>query len=167
MDFQRRVEDIPSSDGPAAMHRRRWLLVGPLGAVQYLTHWYPPGSAVIRVLGRDSELVNHPEGPYVHHPDGSLSMAVDLGYHSPVPYYEGHGMMDEACDVLGGPCYYDGSSLDAGYIAQRVAASGFDERVIWASLEGFYAEVFEQPREDIEAAADALVRHLADKAGPD
>ena len=37
-------------------------------------------------------------------------MPADIGYHSPVPTYEGQESLQEECKFLGGlPCYYDGS----------------------------------------------------------
>ena len=69
-------------------------------------------------------------------------MATDLGYHSPVPMYEGHMPMDGDCDWTDGPCYYDGTSLGAAkpmFIRQN---SG--EEALFEYLEAHWKNIFEE-----------------------
>jgi len=102
-------------------------------------------------------------------------MPADLGYHSPVPMYEGQepigatrvhwedGEFDgkrmklpkfeptdtfDPCPYLDGkPCYYDGSGLNAERIYNVLLAEGSDG--VWRELESYYRETFEN-----EAAAE-------------
>jgi len=68
-------------------------------------------------------------------------MAMDLGYHSKTPKYEGHTVMASECDVIKGACYYDGSTLNAEPVLDRLVNEG-DEGV-WDELESYYAKTFE------------------------
>lgn len=69
-------------------------------------------------------------------------MGADLGYHSPVPLYEGQSVSFEKCSRLGGkPCYYDGSSLNADNFIPEFLAGGID--AVWRKLEELYHERFE------------------------
>lgn len=66
-------------------------------------------------------------------------MPADLGYHSPIPVYEGHedyGRDD--CELIGCRCYYDGSGLNAERIYEVLRREG-DEGV-WRELEAYYDE---------------------------
>ena len=59
-------------------------------------------------------------------------MPADLGYHSPIPQYEGQMAMD--CHVLTcGKCYYDGSGLNANRIYDILREEGSDG--VWRELE--------------------------------
>jgi hypothetical protein len=62
--------------------------------------------------------------------------ASDIGYHSPVPMYEGQDPMSEKCTLLDGTCYYDGSTLNAGPILELLIAEGTE--ALWAKLEEEY-----------------------------
>ncbi len=64
----------------------------------------------------------------------------DVGYHSPTPTYEGQTCTDEACQVTGGKCYYDGSSLRAEEWAKRWLEDGTD--MIWMLLREQYERTF-------------------------
>jgi hypothetical protein len=44
----------------------------------------------------------------------------------------------DSCDVLEGPCYYDGSSLQARDVLEKWVASERDDEVIWAELAEYY-----------------------------
>ena len=59
--------------------------------------------------------------------------------HSRRPLHEGDE--PDRCDILEGPCYPDGSSLDARHLSLEWARAGFDDEVIWAELERRYAEM--------------------------
>ena len=52
----------------------------------------------------------------------------------------------ESCDVLEDGWYYDGSSLNAEPVYQRLLREGNDG--VWAELEGYYAEMFKERVEE-------------------
>ena len=116
------------SDNPATNYgihgvELRMYLGSPEGAVQFVLftgwHWLDG---------------NPPRNNPAHAP-----IPADLGYHSPVPHYDGQETLP--CDIIaGGRCYYDGSGLNA-YPVYEMLLRGGDEAV-WAYLEGYYAEVF-------------------------
>lgn len=65
---------------------------------------------------------------------------VDIGFHSPLPLYEGHALDDEECSALGGKCYYKSSDQ----LAQKAFDMflGYGERVLWSFLEREYENAF-------------------------
>lgn len=92
----------------------RMVLKGPIGATQFVvyTNWQLPHV--------QAELDAKPLGQFryiLHKP-----LAADIGYHSPHPQYEDQTAMP--CDVLGGLCYYDGSSLQAEEIFEVLLREG-------------------------------------------
>ena len=65
----------------------------------------------------------------------------DIGYHSPVPYYEGQEVIQQSCEYLNGkPCYYDGSSLNAVKYFDIMVREGSE--ALWKALEKYYDDVF-------------------------
>ena len=126
--FEKRVEFWPAYDETTNSHttnrgvcdvRIRFLLIGSAGATQFLmgTGWYLPS------VGRMGE------------PTGW-----DVGYHSPVPRYEGQTAMGD-CSALGGKvCYYDGSSLAAEPVLADLIARGED--AVWSVLLDRYNDLF-------------------------
>jgi hypothetical protein len=67
-------------------------------------------------------------------------LAADLGYHSPVPHYEGQTAND--CHLLpGGKCYYDGSSLQATEMFNHLRREGTDG--LWKRLAAYHAQLFQ------------------------
>lgn len=50
----------------------------------------------------------------------------DIGYHSPTPKYEGQSSMNAECEFIKGPCYYDGSSLNAEPIYWKLVNEGHE-----------------------------------------
>lgn len=123
----------------------RWYVKGPLGVVQFVlyTGWYADvigkpdlgWQALATSKKRHADLLDVP-------------MPADVGYHSPKPMYEGQSPMGD-CELLGRPCYYDGSSLNAGrYFAILVHEGG---EALWKALEEYYHERFEA-REEKEAS---------------
>lgn len=110
----------------------RFVLKGDKGAVQFylLTSWHLPHV--------QEELKNKP-------PHLSLSiepMPADLGYHSPVPRYEGQMVTRESCEYLDGkPCYYDVSGLRAEGVFKVLLEKGSDG--VWEFLEKEYRSLFE------------------------
>lgn len=109
-----------------------FFLKGPLGVVQFtlFSGWHLPH--VADELERKSPTLRYP-------------MATDLGYHSPTPRYEGQTVMRDKCDLLGCACYYDGSSLNAEPVLDRLLREG--DKGVWAALEDFYHNVFERQQE--------------------
>jgi len=102
----------------------RMVLKGERGAVQFLifTSWQLP--EVQRSLRKQGE-----------------PMAADFGYHSPVPMCENQHAITEECEYLDGkPCYYDGSSLYAEKVFERLLREG--DEAVWKELEEYYIEKF-------------------------
>lgn len=62
------------------------------------------------------------------------SYAYDIGYHSPVPLYEGQKPM-EKCSFYK-TCYYDGSSMYARKLFGKLINYG--DEYIWNKMEEFY-----------------------------
>lgn len=132
--FERRVEITPAYDKRSTDPKKnygiggctvRFLLIGPRGAMQFvvLTEWYLPH--VKRELNHKGQLDT------LRYP-----MAFDLGYHSPKPMYEGQSPMENECDVLGGQCYYDVTTLGAEPIVDVMLREGSEG--VWRELEQQY-----------------------------
>ena len=108
-------------------------LKGTEGVVQFIlsTNWHLPHV--------QNELDFKMDSKYPHlscHP-----MPYDLGYHSPIPQHEGQTTVNEECDILDGkPCYYDGSTLNAQPIYEKLLKEG--DEGMWSALEEFYNEIF-------------------------
>ena len=109
----------------------RFLLKGEKGATQFLlfTDWYPA----------------HTQEEFFYRPRGSFyrpqPTGADVGYHSPVPQYEGQETIHDACEYLdGSPCYYDGSGLAADALALEFLEHG--DKVVWQRLEDRYIQLF-------------------------
>ena len=114
--------------------RIRFVLQGKLGAVQWLigTDWAPVSA-------------NYPASLLKARPTGW-----DLGYHSPVPTYE--GQIDSGdCDLLPGKkCFYNGSGLNADLLIEGFIVGG--EGYVWRALEAYYGHTFKgEPWPDFEA----------------
>lgn len=109
----------------------RFLLKGDKGAVQFLLHtnWMLP---------------HVQEGLDLRHPDHLLChpQPADLGYHSLSPLHDyQEEPSQEHCPFLdGAPCYYDGSSLNAQPVFERLLREGDDG--VWAELEDYYKQLF-------------------------
>lgn len=139
--FTRRVDFTPSSDkrdpnpsknyGIASM-RIRFVLIGAKGAVQWMigTEWFIASAR--EHLSRFNHLHSFDE---MRRPQG-----YDLGYHAYKPTYEGQSQMDD-CDILNGPCFYDGSGLNAELLIEPFLAHGED--YLWPALEAYYRFTFE------------------------
>lgn len=110
----------------------QFFLKGPKGTIQFVvfTNWQLP----------------HVEKEHDARCDGSYCfrkpMAADIGYHSPVPLYEGQEPITDKCEWTGGVCYYDGSTLCAEPIFERLLREGDDG--VWAALEEWYHSRFEE-----------------------
>lgn len=103
--------------GVHGMHIR-FVMVAPAGAVQFTlnTGWVPGEKMSPRTAD--------------YYPS-----AWDLGYHWPQPQYAGQTQMEE-CDLLGGPCYYDGSGLNAEPVMEAFIRAGAD--AVWDALDDYY-----------------------------
>lgn len=66
-------------------------------------------------------------------------MPADLGYHSPIPIYEGQTKMS-SCQFYAGGCYYDGSTLNAGPVYDTLLREGSEG--VWKRLEEYYQSTF-------------------------
>ena len=101
-----------------------WLVRNELGAVQFtlLSGWYPG-------LGSTGFEKN------------CSPMPTDLGYHSPRPIYEEQTPITEKCRWLNnGPCYYDGSTLNAEEPFNILLRVG--ETALWRFLEKYHSQTF-------------------------
>lgn len=105
---------------------------GEEGAVQFViyTNWMTPE------VQRETDARNpDPRFPWLMH----APMPADLGYHARKPRYEDqHGRSD--CDLLGGECYYDGSTLNAEPIMDVLRQEG--DVGVWRELEAYYNRTF-------------------------
>ena len=107
----------------------KWLLTGDKGAVQFVlyTGWNTKGVRAER-----------------HDEPAHAPMPTDIGYHSPVPMYEGQTVIQEECPYLNDrPCYYDGSGLNAERYFDILTDKGED--ALWKALEAYYRARFEGP----------------------
>lgn len=110
-----------------------WYLRGPLGVAQFMlyTDWIPgtlrPGHG-LPPAGMSFPRIDYP-------------MGADLGYHAPVPQWEGQEeYRRDDCRLLpGGTCYYDGSGMAAERVAKEFVLAG--EPAVWAALEDRYADL--------------------------
>lgn len=112
----------------------RWFVFNDKGAVQFIvyTNWHLPHV--------QAELDNKPKSDkFPHllcHPQPA-----DVGYHSPVPQYDGQTAASSNCEFLGGkPCYYDGSGLQAIDIFNTLVAEGSE--AVWKELERRHEDLF-------------------------
>ena len=120
--FDKRHPDASKNYGINGMELQ-FYLKGPKGAIQFIL-----GTGMqLKHVKKEHELKGYSGG----------WMAYDIGYHSPVPRYEGQTPMDVNCEWTGDEkCYYDGSSLQADEIAERFIAEGED--YLWPELERQY-----------------------------
>jgi len=140
--FDRRDPDPKKNYGIHGVSLR-FVLKGSKGAIQFVvyTNWHLPHV--------QEELDNRSGSQYPHlscHPTPA-----DLGYHAYKPHYDEQTQM-EGCDVLpdsSGGCYYDGSSLNAEPVYERLLREGEDG--VWSELEAYYKVTF---REEIASEVD-------------
>ena len=110
-----------------------FFLKGKEGAVQFkvMTMWQLPH--VQKETDSREPDFRH---PYLFH----SPMPSDLGYHARVPQYDGQDIMKNECPVIGGPCYYDGSGLQAEKVFDILTEKGSEG--VWKYLEEYYKERF-------------------------
>lgn len=133
--FERIVQTTPPFDKRSSDPKKnygiggltlRYILKGPKGATQFVFYTCQHQKHVADELVRqDNTRFNRFHG-----------MGADVGCHSPVPMYEGQTPMKGKCDVLGGTCYYDGSSLQASEFEDEFLREG--EPAVWRLLEDRY-----------------------------
>lgn len=110
-----------------------WFIVkGAKGAVQFMVYFPAYLPNVQKELVRDPEAYHFKIQGY------------DVGYHSRVPMYEGHPLMDRQCKILGCECYYDGSTLRAQAWVDRIfsVTGQRPDDLLWEMLENEYEAVF-------------------------
>lgn len=133
--FEQSIEFLPAfdkrSDDPKTNYgingvEMRWYLRGPDGIIQFVvyTNWQLPHV-------RD-------EQPEIQHRCLTRPLPADYGYHARVPQYEGQSAME--CRLLGGQCYYDGSSLYADTIFDLLVTKGHE--AVWEKMRESYMERF-------------------------
>jgi len=66
--------------------------------------------------------------------------AWDLGYHSPVPMYDGQQPISHNCSVIDGICFYDGSTLNAEPILDTLITNGSIS--VWRAMAQYYYSIF-------------------------
>lgn len=118
-----------------------FLLYGPKGVVQFLvnTGWHSR-EATDRIV---EESRTNPEALTVLRVLLS-PLALDLGYHSPIPMYEDHEAVSDDCEFLNRkPCYYDGSGYSAMLMLQEMIDKG-DVEAMWKRMEEYYRNVLDR-----------------------
>ncbi len=111
-----------------------FILKGEHGAAQFVlsTGWHLPN------VHEELKAKCNPADPYDYFTGGPG--ATDIGYHSPKPIYEGQEPIDLDCDVLEGQCFYDGSTLNARPILERLIEEGHE--AVWEELKSYYNYTF-------------------------
>ena len=106
-------------------------LIGDEGAVQFVIHtsWHLP-----HVQAELDRKTLNPRFPYLHH----KPMATDIGYHSKIARYEGQTALFEKCEFTNGPCFYDGSTLNAKEPFEVLVSKGHE--ALWAWMENYYRD---------------------------
>ena len=110
----------------------RMVVKGPLGATQFVlyTGWFLPDTLA---AWREANAPSFLRDP----------LPADVGYHSPLPMYDGHEPMIDECKFVDGPCYYDGSGLRAkDWFEQKLLTGGSE--AVWEALEEEYTRLFEE-----------------------
>lgn len=72
-------------------------------------------------------------------------MGTDIGYHSPVPIYDGQSKMD-TCNFYDSGCYYDGSATYAEEFLKLLISEG--STAMWKKMKEYYKETFETENND-------------------
>jgi len=140
--FDKRHDD-PSKDYGIHNVEITFILKGELGAIQFVvsTGWHLPH------VHKELKAKSDPADPYDLFTKGPW--ATDIGYHSPKPIYEGQKPLTDSCHIIDGQCFYDGSSLNAEPILERLIAEGHE--AVWKEMEGYYNRTFCEREEDANA----------------
>ena len=104
----------------------KFYVIGPAGTIQLIimTDWYPTSA-------RDG----HRAGSQTNKP-----WVTDVGCHAREPQYDGQSIVQYDCHLIGGPCYYDGTSLNEAW-EEGLVNGGTDW--LWPRLEQLYHHRFE------------------------
>ena len=131
--MERRIEIYPSWDKGELYGidcaEIAFYLIGKRGAYQFkaFTGWWLPHLRKQERCQPGRHGFSYPRG-------------FDIGYHAREAQYEGQEPLTDDCPIIGGKCYYDGSSLQAEPIAEAMVAEGSD--AVWAELENRYIDQF-------------------------
>jgi len=115
-------------------------LKGEKGTVQFLlyTNWYLP------------HVTKEQKHSHWEFDDGHFCpfkpFPADLGYHSPKPLYKGQEAISHNCELTGGDCFYDGSTLNAERIFKALTEKG--DAGVWEELEKYYQQTFVEGEQD-------------------
>lgn len=140
--FDKRSDDPDKNYGIHGCDMR-FVLKGDKGAVQFVlyTNWYLP--AVREELIARTRTAEECARRF-------CPLPADVGYHSPVPIYEGQPGTDNCKYLDGKRCYYDGSSLQAEDVYRKLLEGGSD--AVWAELEERYRLIFgDQEQECVQS----------------
>jgi len=87
-------------------------------------------------------ILSGPEGAvqFVYNETKNGLEPFDLGYHSKVPQYDGQESY-EHCPYCNGPCYYEGSTLNAVSLMEHIGSE-----FMWKLLLNYYEKVFFEGR---------------------
>lgn len=109
----------------------QFAVIGAKGAVTITmsTGWYLPRNQRDYVISRSKGYPWDIE-------DLARPNIVDVGYHAKAPQYEGQDARAD-CHLLGGPCYYDGTSL-WGNEAWRDGFLHGGTEWLWPKMEEYY-----------------------------
>lgn len=135
--YDKRAESTPGKTYGVHGMDIVFFLRGEEGAIQFKmsTGWVP---------WEPRPVSDRPElwGARYHQNDrlAGYPMAVDLGYHSNRPLYEGAYLLSNECPYIGGPCYYDGSGLSAEPVMVALIYDG--EEAVWQLLVDYYRATF-------------------------
>lgn len=139
--FEHRIDWLPAFDkrddnpkknyGVCAM-RIVFYVIGPKGAIQWMisTGWYTDSAR--------KHLDGFPSSPWDD--ERRRPAAHDLGYHAREAQYDNQ-TPQKNCHLLGGSCFYDGSSLQAELPMEGFLSGGVDW--LWPKLEAAYMHHFE------------------------
>ncbi len=128
---------VPGGGGSHGVHGLtvRFLSIGEEGAVQFTiyTGWLPQRAKPSNIGYREVR------GWTTR---GNDVTPADLGYHAKKPRYDGQTQISESCEYCdGGPCYYDGSGLNANDAMYALVNGG--DKTLWEFLDAYYGTVFD------------------------
>jgi hypothetical protein len=157
-----------------------WYLKGAAGTVQFIvfTNWHLPHVAketdtrILKEAQMGVELKEYSSMATAPRKLDRCSLhcsyhptPADLGFHSKVEMYEGQKQMMDNCEMIlgGGPCYYDGSGMQAEELFKLLVEQG--DEAVWQEMEARYYETLVGVANKEEAKQlGELVHKLIEKA---
>lgn len=136
--FDKRHADPSKNYGIHGMELH-FILVGPKGATQFLFY------TNMMLPHVRKEIFDKHNGEYQRF-DLWNPCGADIGYHAREAQYEGQTSMTADCEWVGGPCFYDGSSLRADEFAPTFLEKGDD--AVWEMLREEYDHRFAVPSQE-------------------